>query len=76
VRVWGTSVFFAEGRQVVSGGWSTETVMLRWERDDWRLVAFDGHEGPTPPDTPTPGVANIGEQINAFERFAYVAPPA
>lgn len=75
VRVWATSIFFAEGRQAVTGGWSTETVRLRWERDDWRLVGFTSEEGPTPPDTPTPATAGIGERINAFDRFVHVPAP-
>ncbi len=72
VAVWATSIFFAEGRQAISGIWTTETVTLRWERDDWRLVTFESEEGPTPPDTPTPAVPQIGRDINAFERFAHV----
>jgi hypothetical protein len=75
VRIWGTSIFFAEGRQAISGVWSTETATLRWERDDWRLVAFDSEEGPTPPDTPAPVAPGIGERINSFDRFVHVPPP-
>lgn len=30
-------------------GWGTKTVLLRWDRNDWKLAAFPGAmEGPTP----------------------------
>jgi hypothetical protein len=72
VRIWGTSVLFAEGRLAFSSRWSTQTVELRWEAEDWKLVSFTTSEGPTPPDTPTPHRPGIGESINAFERFTHV----
>jgi hypothetical protein len=75
VRLWSTSVFFAAGRHASSGDWSTETVTLRWDRDDWRLVALESEPGPAPPDTPTPPVPGAGERINAFQRFVHVTPP-
>lgn len=75
VRVWGTAMFFAEGREALSGSWSTDRLTLRWERGDWRLVSRDSAQGPAPPDTPTPALPGAGERINAFEKFVYVPPP-
>jgi hypothetical protein len=75
VEIWGTAVFFAEGRHALSDQWSTVTADLRWERDDWRLLSTQSDEGPTPPDTPTPPDPGIGERINAFDSFVHVPPP-
>lgn len=75
VEVWGTAVVFAEGRQALSDVWSTVTLLLRWERGDWRLVSTQSQEGPTPPSTPTPADPTIGERINAFDPFVTVPTP-
>lgn len=75
VLVWSTSVVFAEGRLANSNQWTTQRLTLRWESEDWKLIAFTTTEGPTPPDTPTPPRPAVGESINAFERFSYVPLP-
>lgn len=75
IDVWTTVIFFAEGRQALSGLWSTERVNLRWERDDWRLTGFSSREGPTPPSTPTGGASGIAQRINAFDEYVSVPAP-
>ena len=75
VDVWATVIFFAEGRQALTGLWSTERVTVQWERDDWRLAGFSSSEGPTPPTTPTGGTEGVAEAINAFDEYVSVPPP-
>jgi hypothetical protein len=72
VRIWSTSLFFAEGRLATANEWATQTLRLRWGADDWKLVGFSTAPGPTPPTTPTPQRPGLGEAINAFDRFSHV----
>lgn len=74
VEVWGTAVFVAPGRQASSNQWSTVTVELAWERDDWKLVARRTAPGPTPPAVPAPQ-AGLGRAINAFAEYTHVPIP-
>jgi hypothetical protein len=71
VHVWHTSMIYAEGRHAVAGAWGTEVVRLRWEREDWRLVAFSSEEGPTPPSSAASAVPDVGLAINSFAWFSH-----
>lgn len=69
VALWGTGVVVSEGRQLDQPGWFTTEFQLRWERDDWRVVAMETVRGPHPPSAGTAAVSHIGRRIAEFEPF-------
>lgn len=48
VRVWIVRVLSADGVAVPQSGWSTLSLDLAWEGDDWRVADVAEADGPTP----------------------------
>ncbi|MFD7861538.1 hypothetical protein [Streptomyces sp. NPDC059783] len=51
VRVWMSEVVgvpMSKSKMPVSGNWSTYTLILQWEKDDWKVATIDLTDGPTP----------------------------
>jgi hypothetical protein len=48
VRVWVVRVLSAEAVAAPQSGWTTLTLGLAWDRDDWRIRSVDEVEGPVP----------------------------
>ncbi|MEO3753583.1 hypothetical protein [Streptomyces sp. B6B3] len=57
----------------VSASWSTYTLTLQWQNDDWKLAAISSAAGPTPLDTGSAVPSSVAEFRSADEAFD--APP-
>lgn len=73
VAVWATGVVVAGGVPLAPAGWHTTEVVLRWERDAWRLAAFRSEAGPVPPAVDGPaGAGSQARLIRAFRPFRHL----
>ncbi|MGP4115370.1 hypothetical protein ACTWP5_31290 [Streptomyces sp. 4N509B] len=57
----------------VSASWSTHTLTLRWQDDDWKLVSSSSTPGPTPLETGGNAPSSVADFRTADEEFD--APP-
>ena len=76
VAIWGTGLLLGDGRSLTRPKWTTMTVELVWERDDWRLASFHRTEGPAPAPLGDPDGGSAGRRINGFAPFSYWPAPA
>ncbi len=66
IEVWSLAVVLIAGISDLTEVWSTNTVELVWDRDDWRVWSWSRTPGPVPtpssitPDTPTAILTRIG----------------
>ena len=73
VAVWATGVVVAGGLPLAPPGWHTTEVVLRWERDAWRLAGFRSEAGPAPPTVGgTVGAGSQARLIRAFRPFRHL----
>lgn len=76
VEVWTTGLIGLAGKgstNPVTSSWSTLTLQLHWTGDDWRVIAFDQHDGPTPiaGSQAASSADDISTATNQFGGFRY-----
>ncbi|MGI8983163.1 MAG: hypothetical protein ACR2HM_01300 [Acidimicrobiales bacterium] len=74
VACWSLGIVLVEGRTQASEVWSTNTVELVWEQDDWRVWSWSRQPGPVPAVT-TDGATEPARLLSAIEGwkgFRYV----
>ncbi len=74
VEVWSLGVIIIEGATQATEVWSTNTVELVWEGDDWKVWSWNRHPGPQPSlatSTPVPA-AQVLDAIQGWEGYRYV----
>lgn len=74
VACWSLGLVLVEGRTQATEVWSTNTVELVWEEDDWRVWSWSRQPGPVPAVT-TDGAtepAQLLSTIEGWEGFRYV----
>lgn len=75
VGVWSVGIVLIEGRTLATEVWSTNTVDLVWESDDWRVWSWARTPGPQPAvsaeSEPTPP-AQLLATVGGWEGYRYV----
>lgn len=66
VEIWSVLVVGVRGHGAPRQAWRTVTVGLVWERDGWRIDAWDAVAGPTPALAASAVVSTVGEVANAL----------
>jgi hypothetical protein len=74
VACWSLGIVLVEGRTQATEVWSTNTVELVWEQDDWRVWSWSRQVGPVPAVTPDEASdpAQLLSAIEGWEGFRYV----
>ena len=74
VEVWSLGVVIVEGVTQATEVWSTNTVELVWEGDDWKVWSWNRRPGPQPSlatSTPIPAT-QVLDAIDGWEGYRYV----
>ncbi|MGW7071614.1 hypothetical protein ACWGII_22350 [Streptomyces sp. NPDC054855] len=76
VEVWCSGLFGLTGEKStnpVTGSWFTVTMKLKWNDDDWKVLASSQKSGPTPVngDNPISGADDIGKAVKEYGGFTY-----
>ena len=74
VACWSVGIVLIEGRTLATEVWSTNTVELVWEQDDWRVWSWARKPGPVPAVTGD-GASDPTQLLSAiegWEGFRYV----
>lgn len=74
VAVWSIGIIIIEGVTQATEVWSTNTVELVWEGDDWKVWSWNRRPGPQPSlatSTPVPA-AQVLDAIQGWEGYRYV----
>ncbi len=74
VACWSLGIVLVEGRTQATEVWSTNTVELVWEEDDWRVWSWTRQPGPVPAVTGDGATdpARLLSAIEGWEGFRYV----
>lgn len=74
VQCWSLGLVLVEGRTEATQVWSTNTVELVWEGDDWRLWSWSRLPGPVPatPYITATAPDEVLSAIEGWEGFSYV----
>lgn len=76
VEVWCSGLFGLTGEKStnpVTGSWFTVTMKLKWNDNDWKVLASSQKSGPTPVngDNPISGADDIGKAVKEYGGFTY-----
>lgn len=74
VDVWSLGVIIIEGATQATEVWSTNTVELVWESDDWKVWSWNRRPGPQPSlatSSPVPAT-QVLDAIDGWEGYRYV----